>query len=1298
MCLSIRPSSVIARLIQTCFAVFGLLVAAGTARAEDATSKPIQFYGLGTLTFTTWSPDGLMLATGGSAGAFLWSDEESRVTRLLIGHEDTLTDAAFSADGMLVVTGSLDWDARLWSVLDGTTIRVLSGHDGAVRSVAFSPDGTKVLTGSDDDTAILWNAADGSEVTTFSGHAGPVVSVVYSPLITRVLTASRDGTAKLWNAATGAVIRTFDGGSSVAGVALSDDGTKILTGGGSSTRLHDAGDGRLLWERVYGPHMAEIASVAYSSADQVVATGATDGWVVLRRADDGTTLHVLLAGDGPIESISFAPWGDAFITAIGAPENTPKFWYVGGLPNDVVISGHTDAVHSATFSPNWSEVLTGSADGTARIWNVWDGGLVRTLSGHTGQVMSAVFSPDGEYALTGASAPDNTARIWNLLDGSVLETLSGHTGSVNSVAFSPDGTQALTGSSDTTARLWNVSDGTVVRTFSGHTGEVQAVALSPDGMKVLTGSSDGTARIWNASDGTAITTFSLPGRSVGAVAFSPDGRAILTGSSEGMARIWNAADATVIRTFPKHTDSIHSVAFSPDGRRILTGGSDGTAQLRSAMDGTLVRTLFGHTDSVYSVAFSCDGSRMLTASADRTARLWPPDASYLEGHMPALTAVAIAAERTTTVITCHENNRVWLWDGAVGKPVTSFYEHVARVNGAALSPDGLYLLTASNDRTARLWAVEGEYTIHTVTEHYAPVNAVAFSSDAASYVTAGNDGWALLWDTQDGSPLGSFAHGDEVYAVAFSRDGTRLLTGGADHAAQLWNVATGVRLHTLTGHAGDVLSVAFSRDGTRVATGSGDGTAKTWNPGNGSLVRTFPGHTAPVVSVAFSPDASSILTASEQTLYVWDAGDGSLLRTLRSHTDWITGAALSGDGTRVLTGSEDGTARLWPAFAGQGAGGLIATDDKFILVAGGGNYVGNPIVDQTQALADRVYFTCLVRGYRPNEIRYLSAFNDWQTRDSNDDGLPDADDYASTQAFWSAIDSWSSDTARLFIYLLDHGSYNPQSDEYFFHLNPDGSIKAGDLDVHLDAHQQQTGAEVILIVDACFSGGFVRRCTATTGTRRVVISATTPDDLAVYTPPEGAESFSFYFLSYALLGNTLEDCYRWTKLSFATLGNPAGQDPWLDDSGDGLPGKEDGAVAREHVLGRYPAFGLNAPRITDVAPAATVGVDEPVALWAQLDERVAAGAVWAVVVPRSMAYSAGDPVTNLTRVDLASTPGTPNLWQTTWTPGAAYLGFCDVTYFATSRDTLQARLVATPVASRLHVTGTAVTIPWQLLP
>jgi len=123
--------------------------------------------------------------------------------------------------------------------------------------------------------------------------------------------------------------------------------------------------------------------------------------------------------------------------------------------------------------------------------------------------------PDGTpVAVTGSW--DGTARVWDLATGQARHTLTGHTGPVVAVATMrlPDGTPvAVTGSDDRTARVWDLATGQTRHTLTGHTDSVEAVATMrlPDGTPVaVTGSRDRTARVWDLATGHSVHVQPLP--------------------------------------------------------------------------------------------------------------------------------------------------------------------------------------------------------------------------------------------------------------------------------------------------------------------------------------------------------------------------------------------------------------------------------------------------------------------------------------------------------------------------------------------------------------------------------------------------------------------------------------------------------------------------------------------------------------------------------------------------------------------------------------------------------------------
>jgi WD40 repeat protein len=248
---------------------------------------------------------------------------------------------------------------------------------------------------------------------------------------------------------------------------------------------------------------------------------------------------------------------------------------------------------------------------------------------------------------------------------------------------------------------------------------------------------------------------------------------------------------------------------------------------------------------------------------------------------------------------------------------TRLLGHEDYIRAAAFSPDGTRIVTASGDRTARLWDAVTGAEILTLKGHEDGINGVAFSRSGTRIVTLSDDDTVRYWDVATGAQLAMLPC-TAAHSVVFSRDGKRILVDGKDWSCFL-DTVTWKTFLIQRGYGNGTLSP----DGTRIVappweeTLRMEKTAKIWDTETGAEIITLRGHEDRIESTAFSPDGTRIVTASDdKTARVWDAATGAEIFTLTGHEDAVISAVFSSDGTRILTRSTDWSARVWNATTG----------------------------------------------------------------------------------------------------------------------------------------------------------------------------------------------------------------------------------------------------------------------------------------------------------------------------------------------------------------------------------------------
>lgn len=679
--------------------------------------------------------------------------------------------------------------------------------------------------------------------------------------------------------------------------ALSANGQLLaIATADNSIRIIQLSDGQTL--KTLAGHTAPVTGLQFSADAAQLFSASKDKTVRLWTVADGAQAGIL---ETPAEILSLALAVDGKRAYTGHGNNALLAWNIpfdapkpaeGDQPAVPVkpvleLKGHGGPVTSLAVVTAAPQLVSGSADGTGRLWDLNTGAEVKSVA-HGAPVTSVSVLKDGQFL---ATAGGNVAKLWTAagqpvvdLKGSVKQqrlvtVLTDDEAVAKSRVALADASfkaaeknfQERVDQSKKAAEAKTKADTELPPAVEKHKVAMEAVAAAK---KELEGKPDDEALKKKVTDAEAALTKEAEAlkkandaveSAVKGIAQAEQGQKLADERQQEAKRVHEAEVAVQTAATAKLNAAkaelagmekpIRAVAFAQDGRWLATAGDDGVVRTWDAKTGKPLDEIEGHQAAV-ALLISGPNDALVSVSEDKSTVVWDAD--------PA-----------------------WQYAGVLGPSAENPLDRspsplVDRVLTLAFSPDGKYLATGGGDPS--------------------------------------RSGELMLWDVATRTFAKSFAdaHSDTVFSVEFSRDGKWLLSGAADKFVKVHDVETTKLVRSFEGHTSHVLGVTFKADTSRIASAGADNAIKIWTVETGEQHRTIQNYSKQVTSIQFMGVSDNIVSGSgDKTVKFHRANDGGNYRGFGGATDFVYSVSALRDESVVIAGGEDGVLRVWNGTNGQ---------------------------------------------------------------------------------------------------------------------------------------------------------------------------------------------------------------------------------------------------------------------------------------------------------------------------------------------------------------------------------------------
>ncbi|GAA6002235.1 snoRNA-binding rRNA-processing protein PWP2 [Rhodotorula paludigena] len=617
-------------------------------------------------------------------------------------------------------------------------------------------------------------------------------------------------------------------------VAFTPDGNSVISPVGNRVSVFDLVNNKsrtLAFE-----NRKNVSRIALSPDATVLISVDEDGRAVLVNFKRSTVLHHFNFKK-PVRDIKFSPDGKFIAVTHGSHVQvwqTPSHLAREFAPFVLhrTYTGHYDDVLSIQWSADSRFFLTTSKDMTGRLYTLYpvEGYRPKTFAGHRDSVLAAYFSQDHKTIYT--VSRDGAVFTWAKKEDD--EESDEESDDEQLAAIAPEASTS-NGPDNTIARTrWGVKE----RHYFMRVGtRVVSTTWHAASNLLIVGFSDGVFGLWEMPSFTNVHTLSVSQEKITSVAVNPTGEWLAFGASKlGQLLVWEWQSESYVLKQQGHYFDMNTLSYSTDGQQIATGGDDGKVKIWNATSGFCFVTFEDHSSSVAAVEFAKQGQVVFSASLDGTVRAFDliRYRNFRTFTTPQPVQFNSLAVDPSGEIVCAggtgDGFEIYMWSTQTGKLIDVLSGHEGPVSALAFSPLGDRLVSASWDKSIRVWDTYGRSTAVEPFQLKADALALAFRPDGKEVAVSTLDGQISFWNVVDGTQrtliegrkdisggrkaddrvtAANNSSGKAFTSLSYTADGSCVLAGGNSKHVCLYDARDGVLLRRFT------ITQNLSLDGTQ---------------------------------------------------------------------------------------------------------------------------------------------------------------------------------------------------------------------------------------------------------------------------------------------------------------------------------------------------------------------------------------------------------------------------------------------------------------------------------------------------